>query len=96
MAFRVTRGSSNRLLPSALGVSGNSPAGLAAPQVADDSTDARTYSILQFGNTDVQALSIHGRQQCKHPGCFMETDSSIQLAISVDLSFPFLSCNSTA
>ena len=55
MAFRVTKGSSNRLLPIALGVSGNSPAGLAAPQVADDRTDARTYSILQFGKTDEQA-----------------------------------------
>ena len=49
MAFRVTRGSTSKLLPIAFGVSVNRSAGFTAPHVADDSTDARTYSIHSQG-----------------------------------------------
>lgn len=45
MAFSVTRGSTSKLLPIAFGVSVYRSDGLTAPQVADDSTDARTYKI---------------------------------------------------
>ena len=44
MAFRVTRGSTSKLLPMAFGVSVNRSDGFTAPHVADDRTDARTYS----------------------------------------------------
>ena len=44
MAFRVTRGSSSKLLPMAFGVSVNRSDGFTAPHVADDRTDVRTYN----------------------------------------------------
>lgn len=58
MAFRVTRGSTSRLLPIAFGVSWYSSDGLTAPQVADDRTDARTYKIHGHSMLD---MNYHGQ-----------------------------------
>ena len=60
MAFRVTSGSTNKLLPMALGVSVNRSDGFTAPHVADDSTAARTYS---FACTMCRHACL-----CMHPG----------------------------